>query len=120
MAKSLHNRKKKKSKKSKLEDATRHAIADEKKKAPFVAVEKTPAELKFEETQRRRVCGPLNASFVIHAFFVAPLTLLFTALQQEEKIRRSAEKSHKEKVADFNRKLEELSEHYDIPKVGPG
>ncbi|CAO3668350.1 unnamed protein product [Umbelopsis vinacea] len=84
---------KEKSKKSKLEDATRHAIADEKRKAPLVAVEKTPAELKFEETQRRR---------------------------QEEKIRRSAEKSHKEKVADFNRKLEELSEHYDIPKVGPG
>ncbi|KAH8552319.1 hypothetical protein BGW37DRAFT_466906 [Umbelopsis sp. PMI_123] len=86
-------KKKKKSKKSKLEDATRHAVADEKKRSTYVAVEKTPAELKFEETQRRR---------------------------QEEKIRRSAEKSHKEKVAEFNQKLEELSEHYDIPKVGPG
>ncbi|KAJ2956344.1 hypothetical protein NQZ79_g7805 [Umbelopsis isabellina] len=86
-------KKKKKSKKSKLDDVAKHAITDEKKKERFVALEKTPAELKFEETQRRR---------------------------QEEKIRRQAEKSHKEKVADFNRKLEELSEHYDIPKVGPG
>lgn len=55
-----YSRKKKKSKKSKLEDATRHAIADEKRKAPFVAVEKTPAELKFEETQRRRVRDSIN------------------------------------------------------------
>lgn len=48
-------RKKKKSKKSKLQDATKHAAADEKKRSTFVAIEKTPAELKFEETQRRRV-----------------------------------------------------------------
>jgi hypothetical protein len=48
-------RKKKKSKKSKLDDAAKHAVADEKKKERFVAIEKTPAELKFEETQRRRV-----------------------------------------------------------------
>lgn len=33
----------------------KHAITDEKKKERFVALEKTPAELKFEETQRRRV-----------------------------------------------------------------
>ncbi|CAO3668517.1 unnamed protein product [Umbelopsis ramanniana] len=84
---------KEKSKKSKLQDATRHVAANEKKRSTYVAIEKTPAELKFEETQRRR---------------------------QEEKIRRSAEKSHKEKVAEFNDKLEQLSEHYDIPKVGPG
>lgn len=31
-----------------------------------------------------------------------------------------ASKSHKEKVAEFNGKLSKLSEHYDIPKVGPG
>jgi hypothetical protein len=48
-------RKKKKSKKSKLQDATRHVAADEKKRSTYVAIEKTPAELKFEETQRRRV-----------------------------------------------------------------
>ncbi|TPX36171.1 hypothetical protein SmJEL517_g01440 [Synchytrium microbalum] len=54
---------------------------------------KTPAELKFEEIQRQR------------------------ALERAEKM---AQKSHKERVAEFNSKLENLSEHYDIPKVGPG
>ncbi|KAF9348005.1 hypothetical protein BGX34_002754 [Mortierella sp. NVP85] len=56
-------------------------------------VEKTAAELKFEEVQRKR---------------------------QEEKVLKAATKSHKERVAELNKKLEELTEHYDIPKVGPG
>jgi protein FAM32A len=29
-------------------------------------------------------------------------------------------KSHRERVAEFNTYLQNLSEHYDIPKVGPG
>lgn len=37
-----------------------------------------------------------------------------------ERVSKAAQKSHKERVADFNNKLEQLSEHYDIPKVGPG
>lgn len=32
----------------------------------------------------------------------------------------SLTKSHKEKVEDFNRYLSKLSDHYDVPKVGPG
>ncbi|RUS15716.1 hypothetical protein BC937DRAFT_92093 [Endogone sp. FLAS-F59071] len=56
-------------------------------------ITKTAAELKFEEIQRKR---------------------------QEEKVKKAATKSHKEKVAEFNQKLEEMTEHYDIPKVGPG
>ncbi|TPX50117.1 hypothetical protein SeMB42_g02251 [Synchytrium endobioticum] len=54
---------------------------------------KTPAELKFEEIRKQR------------------------ALEKAEKM---ALKSHKERVSEFNQKLESLSEHYDIPKVGPG
>ncbi|KAG0044618.1 hypothetical protein BGZ83_010160 [Gryganskiella cystojenkinii] len=60
---------------------------------PVKVVERTAAELKFLEVQRKR---------------------------QEEKVQKSAMKSHKEKVAELNRKLEEMTEHYDIPKVGPG
>ncbi|GJJ76828.1 protein FAM32A [Entomortierella parvispora] len=60
---------------------------------PIKVIEKTAAELKFLEVQRKR---------------------------QEEKVLKSAMKSHKEKVAELNRKLEEMTEHYDIPKVGPG
>lgn len=34
-----------------------------------------------------------------------------------EKAAKAAAKTHKERVAEFNEKLESLSEHYDIPKV---
>jgi len=54
---------------------------------------RTEAEKKFEESQRRR---------------------------REEKIRKLASMTHKDRVHEFNQKLEALSEHHDIPKVGPG
>ena len=37
-----------------------------------------------------------------------------------DRVSKAADKSHKERVAEFNNKLEQLSEHHDIPKVGPG
>ncbi|BGP23826.1 hypothetical protein Rt10032_c05g2455 [Rhodotorula toruloides] len=56
-------------------------------------VGKTEAQRRFEEVQRKRLL---------------------------EKAAKAAAKSHKERVAEFNEKLEHMSEHYDIPKVGPG
>lgn len=35
-------------------------------------------------------------------------------------VARQAAKTHREKVADFNAHLATLSEHHDIPRVGPG
>ncbi|OSX67249.1 hypothetical protein POSPLADRAFT_1063994 [Postia placenta MAD-698-R-SB12] len=54
---------------------------------------KTAAEKRFEEVQRKRLA---------------------------EKVARLANKTHKDRVHEFNSKLEALSEHHDIPKVGPG
>ncbi|KAN0100312.1 hypothetical protein V8E55_000296 [Tylopilus felleus] len=54
---------------------------------------KTDAERRFEEAQRRRLIG---------------------------KVAKIAHKTHKDRVNEFNAKLESLSEHHDIPKVGPG
>ncbi|KAH7930424.1 DUF1754-domain-containing protein [Leucogyrophana mollusca] len=54
---------------------------------------KTDAERRFEEVQRRRLA---------------------------DKVARMAHKTHKDRVAELNSKLESLSEHHDIPKVGPG
>ncbi|GAA5854618.1 hypothetical protein JCM8547_004911 [Rhodosporidiobolus lusitaniae] len=54
---------------------------------------KTEAQRRFEEVQRKRLL---------------------------DKAAKAAVKSHKDRVAEFNEKLENLSEHYDIPKVGPG
>ncbi|NWQ83397.1 FA32A protein, partial [Columbina picui] len=38
-------------------------------------------------------------------------------LQQMERILKKASKTHKQRVEDFNRHLDTLTEHYDIPKV---
>uniref|UniRef100_A0A2C9VRY7 Uncharacterized protein n=1 Tax=Manihot esculenta TaxID=3983 RepID=A0A2C9VRY7_MANES len=33
---------------------------------------------------------------------------------------KEANKSHRDRIQDFNQYLANMSEHYDIPKVGPG
>jgi len=92
-------KKKKKTKKDKekLKSYAKDLINDDsessEKIVPIRVVTKTEAELKFEEIQRKRL---------------------------DEKVEKAARKSHKERVAELNRKLEEMTEHYDIPKVGPG
>ncbi|SAM83966.1 uncharacterized protein UBRO_06293 [Ustilago bromivora] len=53
----------------------------------------TEAERKFEEVRRKRM---------------------------QQRIAKEARTSHKEKVDAFNVYLGSLSEHHDIPKVGPG
>uniref|UniRef100_A0A7S0S7U0 DUF1754-domain-containing protein n=1 Tax=Chlamydomonas leiostraca TaxID=1034604 RepID=A0A7S0S7U0_9CHLO len=39
---------------------------------------------------------------------------------EEERLRKFAAKSHRDRVRDFNDHLSKLSEHHDIPRVGPG
>ena len=51
---------------------------------------RTPAQVAFEKVQEKR---------------------------QMERILKKASKTHKQRVQDFNRHLDSLTEHYDIPKV---
>ena len=44
----------------------------------------------------------------------------FAALQLAKRVSKLAKKTHKERVNEFNNKLEALSEHHDIPKVRYG
>ncbi|CAM6086690.1 unnamed protein product [Calypogeia fissa] len=37
-----------------------------------------------------------------------------------KRLAKVASKSHRQKIEEFNQYLANLSEHYDIPKVGPG
>lgn len=39
---------------------------------------------------------------------------------EEERLRKMAAKGYRDRVKDFNEHLANLSEHHDIPKVGPG
>lgn len=46
-------------------------------------------------------------------------------LEQRERIEmrrlaKTANKSHRDRIQEFNQYLANMSEHYDIPKVGPG
>jgi protein FAM32A len=40
--------------------------------------------------------------------------------RQKERLQKRACKGLREKVEEFNAKLSQLPEHFDIPKVGPG
>ena len=65
----------------------------------------TKTEQKFEEVQRKRVRGQF---------------LALTIYQMREQARKEASKSHTDKVDSFNAYLDSLSEHHDMPKIGPG
>lgn len=94
-------KKKKKSKKETKERMERH-LREESRSSPLTKVNdsdsdddaprdsRTAAQRKYDEVQKQR---------------------------QLERVMKKAEKTHKERVEDFNRHLDELSEHYDIPKV---
>ncbi|XP_073452370.1 protein FAM32A [Lithobates pipiens] len=62
---------------------------EEEKKKPALD-KRTPAQIAFEKMQEKR---------------------------QMERILKKATKTHKQRVEDFNRHLDTLTEHYDIPKV---
>lgn len=71
---------------------------------------KTQAEKRFEETQRKRASPFLR--------FCAGISSLLTLLRQLlERVAKQAHMTHKDRVHEFNTKLEALSEHHDIPKV---
>ncbi|XP_008552118.1 protein FAM32A [Microplitis demolitor] len=64
-------------------------IADEEQTKP-VEIKRTKAELAFLKMQEK---------------------------MQTERIKQKASKTHKQRVEEFNRHLDSLTEHFDIPKV---
>ncbi|KAK1146517.1 hypothetical protein N8T08_002947 [Aspergillus melleus] len=58
-----------------------------------VVVGKTEAERKYEDAKKKRL---------------------------QERLKREGVKTHKERVEELNKYLSRLSEHHDMPKIGPG
>ena len=87
---------------SKKEDAT----------PPPEQSRKTEAELRHEERRRKRVNTPY--------FYTHSNPLLLTDVQLDERLKREGTKTHKERVEELNRYLSNLSEHHDMPRIGPG
>ncbi|KAK2775186.1 hypothetical protein FQN53_003286 [Emmonsiellopsis sp. PD_33] len=56
-------------------------------------VGKTEAERRYEEVRRKRL---------------------------DERLKREGVKTHKERVEELNKYLSNLSEHHDMPRIGPG
>lgn len=85
-------RKKKKDKESKrrLEQVVTSQNEEEVKTKKTYMDKRTPAQMAFDKMQEKR---------------------------QMERILNKASKTHKHRVEDFNRHLDNLTEHYDIPKV---
>lgn len=88
---------------------------------------KTEAEIRHEERRRRRVCFllfPLYYTYTVtcqsHALSPWGIKILNPDLQLEERLKREGTKTHKEKVEEFNHYLSNLSEHHDMPRIGPG
>ena len=57
--------------------------------------------------------------------FLTDVFLFFQFLEQkkkreEEVMKKVAVKSHRERVAEFNERLSTLTEHFDLPRIGPG
>ncbi|XP_064424614.1 protein FAM32A-like [Latimeria chalumnae] len=78
-----------KEKKQVLEQIMRSKNNEEEKKKVYVD-KRTPAQIAFDKMQEKR---------------------------QMERILKKASTTHKQRVEDFNRHLDTLTEHYDIPKV---
>lgn len=111
-AKVKKNKTKKKEKKSDLEKnlVTRESSKDPKTEdeQPEEKVEdaeedagpskahKTEAEMRFEEARKKKL------------------------LEKTESARPELLKTHKERVEELNTYLSKLSEHHDMPKIGPG
>ncbi|XP_031720003.1 protein FAM32A-like [Anarhichas minor] len=89
---SAGKKKKKKDKESKrrLEQLATGQNDEEGKSNKTYADKRTPAQMAFDKMQEKR---------------------------QMERILNKASKTHKLRVEDFNRHLDTLTEHYDIPKV---
>ncbi|XP_031581621.1 protein FAM32A-like [Oreochromis aureus] len=89
---SAGKKKKKKNKESKhrMEQVVTSQNDEEVKTKKVYLDKRTPAQIAFDKMQEKR---------------------------QMERILNKASKTHKHRVEDFNRHLDNLTEHYDIPKV---
>ncbi|KAK2984429.1 hypothetical protein RJ640_014835 [Escallonia rubra] len=58
-----------------------------------------------------------------HVTNLAPAERSYTEQRQRidiHKLAKTANKSHRDRNSDFNQYLANVSENYDIPKIGPG
>lgn len=98
----------------------------------YACIKKKPLKLKSKLTkgETRTVTAPIPADIPIElaipdsSKLIVPTTTkaeeAFRVRQEktaEKRINQKALKTHKQRVEEFNKHLDSLSEHYDVPKV---
>lgn len=113
----IHYRKKKKNKEKDLEAKVKRAMANDSDSYDGPSVQPDNQE----ESDNRRL-QEINDALknAIQKGGMTKAEAAYLARQQKraaERILAKASKSHKQRVEEFNRHLDSLTEHYDIPKV---
>ena len=86
----VKKKKKKKDKQKLLEQVSKVAEVNQDDKPQTAEINRTKAEIAFQKMQEK---------------------------MQKERIKQKAAMTHKQRVEEFNRHLDSLTEHFDIPKV---
>jgi protein FAM32A len=89
---------------------------------------KTEAERRYEEQRRKRVCVsnflPCQIQRAANVHYRKVVIMLdandLSILQLDDRLKREGVKTHKQRVEELNRYLSGLSEHHDMPRIGPG
>ena len=78
-----------------------------------------PGETEINDADKQ-IGGEKHASYNDH---LTPAERRYIEQRQQldvNRLAKEANKSHRDRIQDFNQYLANMSEHYDIPKVGPG
>ena len=74
---------------------------------------KTASERQYEEMRRKRVRLLLPT-------LLSTLRYGADGVQLQDRLAREGVKTHKQRVEELNKYLSTLSEHHDMPRIGPG
>ena len=131
-SKDLEVVKKRKSEEAEDDEATRAKPSEEPEEEEDSVPQhrKTEAERRFEEARRKKVrfrrtsplewVSALPPTTTSWCFDADPNKQQLLELSESANSRPELLKTHKERVEELNTYLSKLSEHHDMPKIGPG
>ena len=104
---------------------SRDATPSEQPSSSGTGSGKTEAQRRHEEIKRKRVCqAPRKEEEKHHTHRATISHKHFTnhhTSQLDERLKREGgAKTHKQRVEELNKYLSTLSEHHDMPRIGPG
>lgn len=105
---------------------SRDATPSEQPSSSGTGSGKTEAQRRHEEIKRKRVCQASQKQYKKPPMYtMRPAatrnSLITTLFQLDERLKREGgAKTHKQRVEELNKYLSTLSEHHDMPRIGPG